>query len=226
MLQKAASHGVRSLLIVRGDAFESPPQSDQIPCFQFASDLVRFIRKQFGDMFCIGVAGYPSGARDNESVEDSLRWLKLKVKLGAQFVITQAVYNAEEFDKFVQICRQEGLTVPIIAGILPINSYKTWQLIRKLGRIHIPIQLEQQIEVHKDDDRTIADLSLKHCVQAAQKIVSSDSTSCVHLFMLNNAERTLKLINSIDAFRGERPTSFNLPQKVIEKRIQSNYSPH
>lgn len=94
------------------------------------------IRKEFGDHFCICVAGkyvitqftiillnigYPDGHPDCKSYEEDIVHLKEKVDAGADFIITQLFFEAETFYKFYDDCRKIGITVPIIPGIFPIQ---------------------------------------------------------------------------------------------------------
>lgn len=88
-LDKAKALGIRNLLALRGD----PPRgaTDWIPIengFNYACDLVKFIREKYGDYFCIGVAGYPETHLQATNREDDIRHLKEKVDAGSDFIIT------------------------------------------------------------------------------------------------------------------------------------------
>lgn len=87
----------------------------------YATELVGHIRKTHGDYFVIGVAGYPSGHPEATSYEEDLIHLKEKVDAGADFIITQLFFNAQVFLDFVNDCREIGIRVPIIPGIMPIQ---------------------------------------------------------------------------------------------------------
>lgn len=76
--------------------------------FQHADDLVRYIRQEHGDFFCIGVAGYPSPHQDSESAESDLQWLKNKCDAGADFIITQLFYDMPSFEQWISSCRAAG----------------------------------------------------------------------------------------------------------------------
>ncbi|CAF5142036.1 unnamed protein product, partial [Rotaria sp. Silwood1] len=89
--------------------------------FRYASDLVKFIRENFGDYFVICVAGYPKGHPDSKTYEEDLHYLKEKINCGADFIITQLFFQAETFLKFQSDCQAVGITCPIIPGIFPIQ---------------------------------------------------------------------------------------------------------
>jgi hypothetical protein len=104
--------GISNILALRGD----PPRSDeygftvdvQADYFQHADDLVKYIRQEYKDTFCIGVAGYPTPHPDSETPDSEMRWLKVKCDAGADFVITQLFYDMDAFEKWVRECRAAG----------------------------------------------------------------------------------------------------------------------
>jgi len=104
--------GISNILALRGD----PPRSDeygftvdvQADYFQHADDLVKYIRQEYKDTFCIGVAGYPTPHPDSETPDSEMRWLKVKCDAGADFVITQLFYDMDAFEKWVKECRAAG----------------------------------------------------------------------------------------------------------------------
>lgn len=123
-LDKARELGIRNLLALRGD----PPRgaTDWVATpngFNYAVDLVRFIKEEYGDFFCIGVAGYPEVHLEATSREDDIRYLKEKVDAGADFVITQLFFDNQIFYDWVRDCRLAGITCELLPGIMPILGY-------------------------------------------------------------------------------------------------------
>ncbi len=93
-LDSAKEAGIQNILALRGD----PPRgiTEFKECeggFSYAIDLVKFIREEYGDYFCIAVAGYPEGHSEAESFEIDIYHLKAKVEAGADFIITQLFYD-------------------------------------------------------------------------------------------------------------------------------------
>jgi methylenetetrahydrofolate reductase (NADPH) len=159
----------------------NPKNSD----FQYASDLVRFIREEYGTFFGICVAGYPNGHPDCESIEKDLHYLKEKVDAGADFIITQLFFEAETFIQFVRDCREVGINCPIIPGVLPIQSYASIRHLMKLSKLRPPEKIVREIEARKDDDEAIRRFGVSIAVEMCRKILASGVTIGFHFYTLN-----------------------------------------
>ncbi|KAF9883959.1 hypothetical protein FE257_002641 [Aspergillus nanangensis] len=166
-LEEARVLGIRNILALRGD----PPRSEEYNMhgeddsnkdFTFAVDLVRYIRQQHGDYFCIGVAAYPEGHpadsfQDVQDPERDLPYLVEKTQAGADFIMTQLTYDIDAFTKFEKLLRnhESGAfkTIPIIPGLMPIHSYKILTRVTKLSHVKIPPHILTKLEeVRHDDD--------------------------------------------------------------------------
>ncbi|KAA8643057.1 hypothetical protein EYZ11_011730 [Aspergillus tanneri] len=166
-LEEAKVLGIRNILALRGD----PPRSEEYNMhgeddsnkdFTFAVDLVRYIRQQHGDYFCIGVAAYPEGHpadsfQDVQDPERDLPYLVEKTQAGADFIMTQLTYNLDAYTKFEKRLRshESGAfqTIPILPGLMPIHSYKILTRVTKLSHVQIPPPMLDQLDrVRYDDD--------------------------------------------------------------------------
>lgn len=173
-LEQAKVLGIRNILALRGD----PPRSDEyrddsLPDageddsnkdFTWAVDLVRHIRKQYGDYFCIGVAGYPEGHSDqshpeHQSVEHDLPYLVEKTAAGADFIMTQLFYDVGAYQKYEKRLREHesGLfkDIPIIPGLMPVQSYQILRRTTKLSHAALPQEILKRFEAVKGDDEAV-----------------------------------------------------------------------
>lgn len=160
-LEDAKALGIRNILALRGD----PPRSEEYADekggekeggeFVWAVDLVRYIRKVYGDYFCIGVAAYPEGHADEghpegQSLEFDLPYLVEKTKAGADFIMTQLFFDVEAYDSFEKKLREHesGVfkTIPIIPGMMPIQSYQMIKRTTKLSHARLPQGIIQKLE--------------------------------------------------------------------------------
>ncbi|KAI9446165.1 methylenetetrahydrofolate reduct [Lactarius indigo] len=156
-LRAAKEIGIQNILALRGD----PPRGEEYwiptdPRFAHALDLVTYIRStpEFSEAFSIGVAAYPDGHSDNVHNEDEeIEHLKTKVDSGADFIVTQLFYDVDNFLRWLQKIRARGITVPVIPGVLPIQTYASFVRVTKLCGTYIPDAIRTDLEPIKHDDQ-------------------------------------------------------------------------
>jgi methylenetetrahydrofolate reductase (NADPH) len=177
-LEQAKVLGIRNILALRGDAPRSeeyrddahPPEQDSNKDFTWAVDLVRYIRSQYGDYFCIGVAAYPEGHSDESHPEHQdpqydMPSLVEKMKAGADFIMTQLFFDVQAYDKFETMLRdhESGVfkTTPIIPGLMPIQSYSILRRTTKLSHANLPADILARLEAVKNDDELVKQVGVK-----------------------------------------------------------------
>ncbi|MDC0231411.1 methylenetetrahydrofolate reductase [Aureispira] len=195
-LDEAKKHNIRNILALRGDP---PHGQDWVVAdskFQYAVDLVKYIRKEYGDYFGISVAGYPEGHPDGNYKKD-LKFLKMKVDAGADFVITQLFYDVDKFLNFVKDCRKEGITCPILPGILPIINYNNFRRMVGFCNINVPQQIWDDLKKIKDNDEAVAEYGIQVVTDMCKKIL--DNGSCgLHFYTLNREDTCKKILNNLN----------------------------
>ena len=127
ILDRYAASGVENILALRGDPPRNLEGYDRAnDAFQYAEELVRFIashpKTPHSRGFGIGVAGFPEGHPNTPNRLNELEHLKAKVDAGAQYICTQLFFDNRDFYDFRERCELAGITVPIIAGIMPVTS--------------------------------------------------------------------------------------------------------
>ncbi|XP_045163409.2 methylenetetrahydrofolate reductase (NADPH)-like [Mercenaria mercenaria] len=197
-LHKAKNLGIRNLLALRGD----PPDGKDTWTYQegglnYASDLVRLIREEFGDYFVICVAGYPTGHPESEDYQEDLRNLKKKVDAGADFIITQLFFKAETFIKFYHDCRAIGIDCPIMPGLLPIQAYQSLRHIVKLSRLEVPQEIIDDINPIKDNDEAIRNYGVDMTVKMAKELFETGYIYGVHFYTLNREVATIEILKRL-----------------------------
>ena len=124
ILQNMKDRGIHQVLALRGDPPKDNPNwtpgSDN---FKYASELVSFIREEFGDYFAIGVAGFPEGHLLATSRDQDADILRLKMEAGADFIITQLFFNNNDYNDYIKRLNDRGVYNPVIPGILTITDY-------------------------------------------------------------------------------------------------------
>jgi len=162
-LDRAKELNIRNLLALRGD----PPRGQETWVsvengFHHASDLVKWIRENYGDYFCIVVAGYPEVHSGATSREDDIKYLKEKCEAGADIVITQLFYNNEIYIQWVKDCRAAGIkdSVHFIPGLMPILGYDRFQRTIQFCQTNVPKELGESLEAIKNDDEKVRDFGI------------------------------------------------------------------
>ena len=180
-LERAKDLGIRNILALRGDKSDHQTTDD----FKYAVDLVRFIRKEYGDYFTIAVAGYPLPHPEAESPEQDLEHLKAKVEAGADFIITQLFFEADVFVKFVKNCRKIGIEVPILAGIMPIQSYDSLNNIVKLSKLEVPNNIIRDLEIIRNNDEAVRNYGIEWTISLCRQVMAANVTPGLHFYTLN-----------------------------------------
>ncbi|CCH60779.1 hypothetical protein TBLA_0D02780 [Henningerozyma blattae CBS 6284] len=199
--------GIRNILALRGD----PPSGDdwldfqmdqECDNFRYASDLVRYIKKNYDDYFCIGVAAYPEGHygtddddtdADMEIKQDPIKdlpYLKEKIEAGADFVITQLFYDVDNFLKFEQVFREQiqNDSILLFPGLMPINSFLLFNRAAKLSHATIPSSILDQFPVEiQNDDNIVKSIGIKILINIIEEIYAKTNgrINCFHFFTLN-----------------------------------------
>lgn len=151
--------GIDNVLVLRGDAAKNENAFLPEPGgHKYASDLLKQVvdlnsgiyleedlKNTSRTKFCIGVAGYPEKHFEAPNMESDLHYLKKKVEMGADYVVTQMFFDNEKFFAFVKACRDTGINVPIIPGLKPIYSIGQLTTLPKVFHIDLPVALSSEI---------------------------------------------------------------------------------
>ncbi len=157
--------GIDNVLVLRGDAAKNEMTFEPEPGgHKYASDLLKQVvdlndgiyleedlRESHKTGFCIGVAGYPEKHFEAPNMDTDMQYLKKKVELGADYIITQMFFDNQKFHDFVKRCREMGITVPIIPGMKPIYSKKQLTILPKTFHIDLPTDLANAVHKCKTD---------------------------------------------------------------------------
>jgi methylenetetrahydrofolate reductase (NADPH) len=190
---KPRDGSIQNILALRGDPSRGVEAWEMCEGgFAHASDLVKFIREEFGDYFCICVAGYPEGHIEAKSLDEDLAHLKEKVDAGADFIITQVFYDTSLFFEYVQKARDIGITVPIIPGIMPIQNYNAFRRMTSFCKTHVPAKIWKAIKPIRDDDAAVKQYGIELAVEMCRELLER-GTPGIHVYTLN-LERSARLI--------------------------------
>jgi methylenetetrahydrofolate reductase (NADPH) len=187
--------GVSRLVALRGDLPSGYGAGGE---FQYASDLVAFIRQETGDSFHIEVAAYPEVHPQAKSPASDLQAFVTKVKAGAHSAITQYFYNADAYFRFVEAVGKAGIDVPIVPGIMPItNSAQLLRFSDACGA-EIPRWIRLQLLSFADDVASIKSFGLDVVSRLCEQLIAGGAPA-LHFYTMNQSSSTLDLCHRINA---------------------------
>ncbi|MDX5347567.1 MAG: methylenetetrahydrofolate reductase, partial [Hymenobacteraceae bacterium] len=114
------------------------------------------------------------------------RWLKKKVELGAEYIVTQMFFDNQKFFDFVQRCREEGINVPIIPGLKPITSKTQLTILPSIFHTEIPCDLADALEACTDN-KAAAKLGVEWAVQQSRELMEYD-VPCLHFYSMGKSD--------------------------------------
>lgn len=194
-LDAARKAGIQNILVLRGDPVRGASSFTECDKgFSHAIDLIRFIRKMYGDVFCIGVAAHPEGHLHGVDKHQELVYLKEKVDTGADFIITQLFYDVAIYKEFVIECRQIGVTCPIIPGVMPIQTYGGFVRMTSFCETRVPDEIKTTLEPIKDNDEAVKEYGIRLGVNMCRNLLE-DGAPGLHFYTLN-LERAVRAILS------------------------------
>lgn len=216
--------GIRNILALRGD----PPQGQDTfvvaeDGFACALDLIRYIRAQYGDYFGICVSGYPEAHPDGivddpeqmaANYRQDLEYLKAKVDAGADFIITQLFYDVDRFLQFRRECREIGITVPILPGLMPILTYGGFKRMTAFCKTLVPSHIAATVEALKDNDEALKAYGVSLGTLMAQRLLDAGVPG-IHVYTLNLERSAVAILQSAglvplaEPEEGEEPVAAN-----------------
>ncbi|WP_293007836.1 methylenetetrahydrofolate reductase [NAD(P)H] [Nitrosomonas sp.] len=186
ILQKYYELGIRHIVALRGDLPSGMAQAGE---FRYASELVAFIRQEFGSSFHIEVAAYPEYHPQARSAQTDFENFKRKIDTGANSAITQYFYSADAYFHFVDSCEAAGLDIPIVPGIMPINKFSQLVRFSDTCGAEIPRWIRKKLEGYSDDSASIQAFGLDVVTNLCERLLKAGAPG-LHFYTLNSANLT------------------------------------
>lgn len=190
--------GIKTIFVIRGDAPQGKSDFQPHPdTMHYASDMISHINDRYD--FCIGAAGYPEGHIDAISLDKDLEYLKLKVDNGAQFVISQYVYDVAFYTDFIKRARDIGINVPILAGVMPIYTEKMTRILSGICGTTITGEINDALAGLPVGDKQAVldfgvDIATKQCRQLLEHGVDG-----LHFYTMGRSKTVIEVIRRLKA---------------------------
>ena len=193
LLQSYKSQKISRIVALRGDMPSGTVSKSE---FNYANELVAFIRQQHGDTFHIKVAAYPEFHPQARSATQDLQNFKRKVEAGANSAITQYFYNIDGYLRFVESCEKENITLAITPGIMPITNFTNLARFSDACGAEIPLWLRKRLMDFGDDLESIKSYGTDVVSELCQRLLAEGAPG-LHFYTMNQAEATLHIWNNI-----------------------------
>ena len=197
VLLDSKENNISNILALRGD----PPEGvshweNNYSGFNNGVDLVKYIRKEFGDIFFIGVGGYPETHQEQKDSELDISFLKKKVDAGADIIVTQLFYDLEKFLLFRDKCFRAGINVPIVPGIMPIHNYARFIKFTQFCKVNIPSSVSKELESIKNDDSSVIEYGIEQASKMCEQLINEGAPG-LHFYTLNLEYSVTEILSSI-----------------------------
>lgn len=184
VINRLKENEIENILALRGDI----PKNSQFPLpnhYKYACELIEDIKAQ-GD-FCIGAACYPEGHVENEHKKDDIRYLKNKVDCGVDFLTTQMFFDNTILYNFLYRIREQGITVPVLPGIMPVTNGKQVKRICELSGTILPERFRAIVDHFGENPEAMKQAGIAYATDQIIDLIAN-GIQCVHIYSMNKPE--------------------------------------
>lgn len=182
---------IKNVLALRGDINpDITPKKE----FSYASDLIKYIKDK-GDFYISG-ACYPEGHVEAKSLDEDIKYLKMKVEAGASHLISQLFFDNDYFYSFLEKVRKAGITVPIQAGIMPVINKAQIERMVTLCGASLPAKFTKMMQRFEHSPKALRQAGIAYAVDQIVDLVSQ-GVDGIHLYTMNNPFVARRITESI-----------------------------
>lgn len=201
--------GIDNVLAIRGDAIKSESRFTPTPGgHHYASDLIEQITKMnsgnylnqevenaFATDFCVGIAGYPEKHFEAPNFHTDLKYLKKKVDLGAEYIVTQMFFDNTKYFAFVDECRAAGINVPIIPGLKSLSTLSQLTVLPSIFHIDLPEDLVAAAEKCKNNAE-VKQVGIEWAI-AQSKELKEKGAPCLHYYAMTKSDNIVQIAKEV-----------------------------
>jgi methylenetetrahydrofolate reductase (NADPH) len=200
--------GIDNVLVLRGDPIKSETYfSAEQDGHKYASELLGQVNEMNNGVyldeelkssaptnFCIGVAGYPEKHFEAPNMRSDIHFLKKKVEAGADYIVTQMFFDNQQYFDFVNLCRENDITIPIIPGIKPMSTKKQLTLLPQRFHLNVPNPLVDQVLKCKTNE-AIRQVGVEWAIQQTKELIEFGAP-CIHFYTMGKSDNVQKIVGS------------------------------
>lgn len=201
--------GIDNVLALQGDAIKTEARFIPDPDgHKYASELLgqivamnhgKFLDEDLGNAsptnFCVGVAGYPEKHFSSPNLKADLKYLKLKVDMGAEYIVTQMFFDNARYFEFVKHCREAGILVPIIPGIKPLTAKTQTSVLPTVFHIDLPEALSDEVEKCKDN-AAVRQVGIEWAIKQSRELIKF-GVPTLHFYSMGKSDPIYKIAKQL-----------------------------
>ena len=191
VLEQLREKRIENVLALRGDI----PADGVTPReYRYASQLIREI-KEFGD-FCIGAACYPEGHVESANKSMDMDYLKEKVEAGCDFVTTQMFFDNSILYSYLYRIREKGITVPVIAGIMPVTNARQISRITGMSGTYLPSRFKSIVDRFGDNPAAMKEAGIAYATEQIIDLIAN-GVNGIHVYSMNKPDVAAKIQDNL-----------------------------
>lgn len=188
ILERLKANNVRNILALRGDLKDESDLGE----FHHASELIAFIKEEYGNDFDVFAACYPEKHPEAPSLEEDLRHLKEKCDLGVKGLISQLFFDNDIFCEWREKARAIGITQPIIAGVMPITSAAQISKVVELCGASVPTRVRRFVDAYGHHQGAVKEAGIAYATEQIIDLLARDVEG-IHLYTMNQADTVRRI---------------------------------
>jgi len=200
--------GIDNVLVLRGDPIKSETYfSAEQDGHKYASELLGQVYEMNNGIyldeelkssaptnFCIGVAGYPEKHFEAPNMRSDIHFLKKKVEAGADYIVTQMFFDNQQYFDFVNLCRENDITIPIIPGIKPMSTKKQLTILPQRFHLNVPNPLVDEVLKCKTNE-AVRQVGVEWAIQQTKELIEFGAP-CIHFYTMGKSDNVQKIVGS------------------------------
>ena len=195
ILDEAARRGIQNILALRGDPPLGEEWAQTEGGFEFASELIEFLRERGG--FGIGAAGFPEGHIDcAEGFEIDWRHLVGKINCGADFVITQMFFDNADYFRLADYLKGQGVAVPLFPGIIPVANAGQIKKFSAMCGAKLPESFSSRLDELGDDADAVREYGIEYATGQCRELLERSAPG-LHFYTLNKSKAVLQILANL-----------------------------
>tara|TARA_B110000008_G_scaffold104231_1_gene107176 strand:+ start:3784 stop:4737 length:954 start_codon:yes stop_codon:yes gene_type:complete len=200
--------GIDNVLVLRGDPIKSETYfSAEQDGHKYASELLGQVNEMNNGIyldedlknsaptdFCIAVAGYPEKHFEAPNMRSDIHFLKKKVEAGADYIVTQMFFDNQQYFDFVNLCRENDITIPIIPGIKPMSTQKQLSLLPQRFHLNVPNLLVDEV-LRCKTNTDVRQVGVEWAIQQTKELIEF-GVPCIHFYTMGKSDNVQQIVGS------------------------------